>query len=407
MPKPPSNRIDQEGPLVQYARRLERRTDGFQALHLHMSKLLARNRPASLLRVAENALRRLVTTYDDQIFHLTNDDLVVVCHGKDRDLIFDALERVQGLVRHDPLFTDPGADSGAFATWNDFSETWHDFMARIELLVEELQARKAAAEVVEIQFDPMDVTNLATMESNLRSVDITNFIRRQPICAVSGKNPPAPVFDELYVSVSDLQKAIMPEVDLAANRVLFQQLTSIFDSRMLSALRTHGASYLAGPVSLNLNVATMLAPEFLEFVNHVISGHDQVLVVELHLSDVFGNLKNYLLARDMAREFGCRLCLDGIDHAGLPLLDFAGLGFHLYKLRWEQEIDELPKPALEQLRAAVARAGAERMILCRCDDARALNFGRGLGIGLFQGWHLDKALKALRRPKPAVAASRG
>ena len=38
----------------------------------------------------------------------------------------------------------------------------------------------------------------------------------------------------------------------------------------------------------------------------------------------------------------------------------------------------------------VARAGTDRIVLTRCDSPGALDWGRALGITLFQGRHVDR-----------------
>ena len=73
--------------------------------------------------------------------------------------------------------------------------------------------------------------------------------------------------------------------------------------------------------------------------------------------------------------------------------DFSRLDLALYKLFWDSEIDALPESSVNEIRDAVKAAGPERMILSRCDRPHAVPFGRGIGIGLFQGWRIDSALK--------------
>ena len=400
MPKPLTNRAGQGDPLDEFTKRLANRARGYQAAHIRLSKLPNGEASKAVKWVAENTFGRLVQTYNDEMFKLGNGDLVVICRNAESDAIYEAVDRICALALRDLSLAHEGADS--FASCYDLARSWDSFMSQVEPLFER-NLNRAAATNVEGDSRPIDVNHLHTLEEALRAVDLSNFVRRQTICAVSGNLPIEPVYDELFISVADLRDEVMPDVNLSANPLLFQQLTNTFDSRMLSILTASGHGYLGGPCALNLNVATLLSPEFLDLADSLNVGRQQTLIIELQIGDVFGNLKNYLLARDVAREIGYRLCLDGIDYNTLPLLDFAGLGFRLYKLRWHRELDYLPPQALHDLKHAIDRAGPERLILCRCDDEAALNFGRGLGIGLFQGWHLDKALKQ-KQKSPKMAA---
>jgi len=401
LPKPLTNRPGQGDALDEFTKRLEGRAHGYQAVHIRLSKLPRGHSWESVRWVAEITFGRLIETYDDEMFRLANGDLVVLCRNRDSDALRQAVGRICALAMIDLTLAHEGADK--FAAWYDLSESWDQFMAKVEPLFERKPNSLAASDVAD-DSRPIDADHLNTLEESLRAVDLSNFVRRQTICAVSGNEPPEPAYEELFISVTDLRDEVMPDVDLAANQLLFRQLTNTFDSRMLSILAANGPAYLGGPCALNLNVATLLSPEFLDLADSFKVGRQQALVVELQMGDVFGNLKDFMLARDVALEIGCRLCLDGIDHIGMPMLDFPQLGFQLYKMQWNPEFVRLPKQKLDELHDAVERAGNERLILCRCDDEAALQFGRQLGISLFQGWHTDKALKMRKKPKQPVAA---
>ncbi len=319
LPKPLTNRPGQGDALDDFTKRLASRTHGYQAVHIRLSKLPPGHSWESVRWVAEITFGQLIRTYDDEMFRLANGDLVVLCRNKDSSAIYDAVDRICALAMLDVTLAHEGADS--FAAWYDLSQSWDQFMAQVEPLFERAPHLTAGKRIASNN-SPIDADHLNTLEESLRAVDLSNFVRRQTICAVSGNEPPEPVYDELFISVAVLQDEVMPDIDLAANPLLFRQLTNTFDSRMLSILCDNGAGYLGGPCALNLNVATLLSPEFLDLANSLKVGRDQALVVELQIGDVFGNLKDFMLARDIALEIGCRLCLDGIDHIAMPMLDF-------------------------------------------------------------------------------------
>ena len=69
-------------------------------------------------------------------------------------------------------------------------------------------------------------------------------MRSQPICAVLPDQPPHPIFEEIYVRIADLQKPLMPNVNLAGNRWLFQHLTQSLDLRVLSILSRRPEAFI-------------------------------------------------------------------------------------------------------------------------------------------------------------------
>ncbi|MDP6350991.1 MAG: hypothetical protein QF926_07780 [Alphaproteobacteria bacterium] len=398
-----SPKNDQEEALVKFVSRLEHRCIGYQALHVHFSKLQPQNRADSVTRVSESLLRRLVTTYDDQLFRLTNNDMILVCRGKQVKDVRGVLGRIQALVKRDPLFAggDEEAANG-FGTWNDLSVSWSEFMTRTEVLLDQMLSTKESKgkgkgkeddEEEAKPADPMDAARLGRLEASLKSVDLSNFIRRQQVCAIAGTHAPQPVFEELFISVADLRRVTMPDVDLLANPTLFQQLTNTFDYRMIAALHKTGQLGASLPFSINLNIATVMSSEFIKFVERVRRNDSSTFIVEFQVGDVFTNMKDFMFARDFSRESGFRICLDALSHASLTLIDFTRLDLALYKLFWDTEIDGLPESSLDDMKDAVKAAGPERMILSRCDRPHAVPFGRGLGIGLFQGWRIDSALR--------------
>lgn len=391
MPKPRTNRPGQGDELDEFTKRLSNRKAGYQAAHVRLSMLPPTSAWDAVRWVAEKTFGRIMRTYDDEMFRLANGDLVLLCRDKDSEAMYSAIDSIYALARTDLKLADGGIE--CFATRYDLSTSWQQFMDQVEPLFERKpDLSKSGRE--DKAHQPIDADHLNTLEETLRAVDLSNFVRRQTICAVTGNSPPEPVYDELYLSVAMLQEEVMPDIDLAGNRLLFSQLTTTFDSRMLSIISTNGNGYLAGPCSLNLNISTILSKEFLEITEQLGVGHEQTLVVELHIGDVFRNTREFALAREVAQEVGFLLCLDGIDGNSLSWLDLPSLGFKLYKLHWRDEMLHLPPEDIDQLRSEVIRVGPERMILCRCDDETALEFGRGIGIRLFQGWHTDRALRA-------------
>ncbi len=94
--------------------------------------------------------------------------------------------------------------------------------------------------------------------------------RRRPVRpAAVGLAPRRPTrslaWEERTLSLAELAAELLPGYDLAADPWLFRRLTRTLDRRMLALLASPGELAAARPFALDLNVASLLGPEFLRF----------------------------------------------------------------------------------------------------------------------------------------------
>ncbi|MGY8961779.1 MAG: EAL domain-containing protein, partial [Alphaproteobacteria bacterium] len=194
---------------------------------------------------------------------------------------------------------------------------------------------------------------------------------------------------------------VLPEVNLAGNPWLFQHLTQTLDVRMLKHLEQADDSEIFSSLSINLNIATVLGTDFLEFDSSLRTGSRGTIVVELQPMDVFADFNAFMFARDFLREKGYRVCLDGIGISLFEFIDRKKLGLDLVKLFWSPEIgDSASEERQNSIRAQITELGRSRVILSRCDNAAAIRTGQELGISLYQGRHVDALLSGARNESP-------
>ena len=245
----------------------------------------------------------------------------------------------------------------------------------------------------------MDPVGLNELIGAIVRADLTNLLRRQSVCTIVAGEPPKPLFRELYVSIADLREAVMPKRDIASDRWLFQYLTQTLDKRVLALLRKSDESGLSHSFSLNLNISTLLSPEFQTFDTNLKAGARGSIVIEIEKVDVFADIGAYLFARDFTRERGYRLCLDGMTRLTLPFIDRAGLELDLVKLFWSPDMaDSADSERQREFLAAIERVGKTRIILARCDTEQAVAFGQKVGLKLFQGRFIERMLSAANGP---------
>lgn len=388
--------------LFEFADRLKRSATGRSAVAIHLSRLRADNRGPHQLRIAANTFEAHVKQYDGHIFVLQQGDIVFICKTDDVAGIDAAVTKVRFLFGDDPIAGPIDEDADGFSTWFNVADGSGAFYAFVDEVrrTEDLRRKRmanlpgGAAPPAERQ--PMDPAGLGELINAIARADLTNLLRRQSICAITPGETPKPLFREIYVSIADLRQAIMPKRDIASDRWLFQYLTQTLDKRVLVALRKSDDSALAHSFSLNLNISTLLSPEFQAFDQNLKPGARGSIVVEIEKVDIFADIGAYLFARDFIRERGYRLCLDAMTRLTLPFLDRAGLALDLVKLFWSPDMAESAEGERQrEFLAAIDRVGKSRIILARCDTAEAVAFGHAAGIKLFQGRFIEKTLAAV------------
>ena len=161
---------------------------------------------------------------------------------------------------------------------------------------------------------------------------------------------------------------------------------------MLSMLTKTDAVSISGEISFNVNVATLLSKEFQTFDDNVAASRRGQMMIELQKEDIFSNLSSYLFAREYVQDRGYKVCLDGMTLDAMMLIKRRRLGVDLTKLVWSPELvdggDEIHTLISDQ----VKEDGEGRIILIRCDNREAIDFGKSVGINLFQGRFVENLI---------------
>ena len=397
-PKGPS----QEYLLLDYLQRLGRSVDGRMAVHIHLSKLRPQNRKEHHIRIAATTFEGLSQLYDGQVFTLGSSDLVFICKDASIEDIDATILKVRHLFNEDPLtFGEEEEDLARFCTWYNVETQHEEMLDLIKQMHRERErknrvsaSRKKDAEASRAELKILDPEQLGKLEDFLARADLSNLMRRQPVCAITPSNPnPQSIFQELYISIERLRESILPDYDLSSNLWLFRHLTQTLDLRMLQVLIHNDDSTIDSSFSINMNVQTILSPSFLQFDNSLKAVARGTVVIELQPIDIFSDMGAYMFARDFMRERGYRIALDGLNHQILQFIDREQLGFDLLKLIWSPEMaDDNTGTRLDVLKEHVDRCGRARLIIARCDSDEAVRFGQSLGSTVYQGHYIDRLL---------------
>ena len=392
----------QEKLLLDYMQRLEKHRDDRKVVHLHLSYLRPMNRREQHIRTAVSNFEPLVASMDAQVFTVKNSDIYVIYKTSAHPQVETSVQQVRYLFDEDPLVAEEDNSEQKFATWLDAEEDFDAILQSVQNLAQaerkrqsEVRGRmdaRAALKAKQEKGEPLTPKVLARVETALARADLSNLVRRQFICRVDAQMVPEQLFSELFISIKDLRKTMLPDVNLVANRWLFQHLTTTLDKRMLAMLTETNSFSFSDDVSFNINVATVLSPEFQAFDENISAGRRGAMVIELQKEDIFCDLGAYVFAREFVQEKGYKVCIDGLTVESISIIDRERLGADLVKLVWHPDLADGGEELHEKLRSMVKRGGGDRIIMCRCNNRESIDFGHSVGIELFQGRHVESLI---------------
>ncbi|MEG3617105.1 EAL domain-containing protein [Magnetovibrio sp. PR-2] len=392
------HRRTQEQLLLEYLRRLENRREGRKAVRINLSALMPANRREHHVRAATNSFEGLVSELAGQLFELKNMDLFFIYKGEVNTRVQDTVQKVKFLFSDDPLFDEKDRSDSAFINWFDVETGYDDLIKMVREMSDEGAEEKrpstrsnvrASLKARQDHGDALSPEILGRAVKALQRTDLTSLVRRQFVCGVSKKLVPEPIFSELYISIMDLRETMMPGINLTSNRWLFQYLTESLDRRILSLLSKTDRFSITGDISFNVNVSTLMSQDFIAFDDGISAARRGSMVLELQKIDIFADLGAFLFVREYCQEKGYRICLDGLTHQNMSMINRERLGVDYFKVMWNSELIDGGSAMRKQMRDMVQEAGRTRVILARCDNREAVDFGRSVGINMFQGHYVE------------------
>lgn len=392
----------QERLLLDYVQRLEKHRDGRSMVQVHLSDLRPFNRRDQHLRAAGNIFEPIIKAMAGQLFTLKSGDMFFFFKNEVRGDVETAVQQVRYMFSDDPLVADEAEMQTTFATWLDAVGQFEEIQRVIQVLadaeerrMEEAKSRmdaRAALRAKQKMGEPMTPEVLNRIEDALNRADLSNLVRRQFACSIDENMVPEQQFSELFISIQDLRETLMPGVNLVANRWLFNHLTETLDRRMLSMLSKTDRISLSGDISFNINIRTLMSQDFLSYDDNVAANRRGAMIIELQKEDIFSDLGSYLFAREFVQSKGYRVSLDGLTFETMQIIDHRRLGADMLKLVWNAELIDGGENVLAQVRKMTEEIGGNKVVLCRCDNREAIDFGMAAGIGVYQGRYVESLI---------------
>ena len=366
---------------------------GYNVIHFKFSELLDHYKNEYQHKIAANIINDILADAEGYVFEMADYDIFVVCKGIIRNVVKKLIFQLRYLYMDDPLAYDvDGNENPAFAQVYDIKINWRELFNIARDKSSELERKQDHEQrAKKKQGDAYELTpdRLARVEAELGKINIGEAFRSQPVCAAKAAGFQT-MYSELYINISTLSDLTSSHINLTSNRWLFRYLTELLDSKMLQYISKNASKIMKTAVSINLNIETVLSAHFAEFDAKLDEKGKKNIVVEIQASDIFGDVRGFLTARDFLQKNGYRICLDGLTSLSIKQIDRQSLGFDLAKMFWPADLknNERSKDG-EGLKEAVERCGKSRVILARCDAADAVYYGQSLGISLFQGRYVD------------------
>ncbi len=395
-----------EGLLKEHLERLEGNRAGAFAVHIRLSELRSSNRKPHFIRIASRSFESLENNYDAILFKMINQDLILSCRDVPINNLDEAIHKVRALFSQDPLAVgEEGSFDDRFASWydlaweedfNNFKKVVTDMEVKAGRVAKEAEkARKAAKANKSMAGEPLDLGNLAKINHSLQNARVADLVCQQPVICIGAGKGGAVAFREYFVSMSDLQRRIAPDVNLLSSPWLFHYLAEILDKRMLVVVARHDFSEPADSISLNLNISTVRSREFQHF-HRSIKDHVGKLIVEFQLTDVFVDVDAYYFARDMLQKQGYRVLIDGLTPLTIQFFDPGILEADFVKINWSPEFSgEEVQERMMGIQAMVRSSKQRKVILGRVDSESAIKSGLAMGVQHFQGYFVDTLTQAM------------
>ena len=402
--------LTHEYQLAELVRRLDGNVEGRVALHFHLSQLRPENRRPFHLRVARESLKPAVERYKGQMFVMHGGDLVLLLRDAPDQAMFELVDRLRYLFADDTLTEGPpGAEAGRLATLYNLADDYHSLRRTadgFERDARERSQQKTSSRDAPTR-EPLGPRHMPKLMGAIESAEISVLIRRQPICVLVPGAAPQPVLWETMIDLDELGRLLMPEVELTGNRWLRAALQEAMLRRLMVWLARKGIEATNEPISVDAMTSGLMSAEFLGFDMTMSPSTRKRVVFELQEMDLFSDMAALVFLREFLQDRGYRVCLDGLNHLTLPMIDRGRLGFDLLKFKWGPDFEtDIRRERAEALRDAIAQAGEARVILYNCDSARAVDCGHRLGITLFQGSYVESMIKPAALKRAAVADAR-
>ena len=384
----------------------------FDGLYLKVSEIKEAGREQTLRTIHEMFDPIIINSDGGASFQLLNKDIVILFPPA----IKIQLERIVFKIK---FFVSDNAPED-FATFYDFKTQYNLFVQVVKSSVGTPLKKELPPEPEPIVKQPPKPTPppssagtgpaisangekmltpklLMSINNALKNADFTSLIRRQPVCSLLDDTPDV-LFEEVFVSIPDFSDTIVPNLNLALTPWLLNYLTETLDKKVLALAVKHDDGALQKNFSLNLNISTILSPEFLNFDENIAPENKGSIFIEISADDIFSDVASYIMAKGFIKACGYKICIDGITTQSLRFFNRKDTGADIIKLIWNSKIPLMSTDPKAPIFEDLARNDTAKIVLSRVGNAACVAIGKSMGFNLFQGNYITDLMKSKQAP---------
>ncbi len=384
----------------------------FDGLYLKVSEIKEAGREQTLRTIHEMFDPIIINSDGGASFQLLNKDIVILFPPA----IKIQLERIVFKIK---FFVSDNAPED-FATFYDFKTQYNLFVQVVKSSVGTPLKKELPPEPEPIVKQPPKPTPppssagtgpaisangekmltpklLMSINNALKNADFTSLIRRQPVCSLLDDTPDV-LFEEVFVSIPDFSDTIVPNLNLALTPWLLNYLTETLDKKVLALAVKHDDGALQKNFSLNLNISTILSPEFLNFDENIAPENKGSIFIEISADDIFSDVVSYIMAKGFIKACGYKICIDGITTQSLRFFNRKDTGADIIKLIWNSKIPLMSTDPKAPIFEDLARNDTAKIVLSRVGNAACVAVGKSMGFNLFQGNYITDLMKSKQAP---------
>jgi EAL domain-containing protein (putative c-di-GMP-specific phosphodiesterase class I) len=382
-----------EGDLLSFCRRLIRTPFGYYGINVEFSMFSQLRGNARLVRLQHSLLEELARRYRGQVFVMANTDAFVLIRSdmaasaeviktdilrtvlKDPEVKEDQTRRLV----HDYTMPD---------RYNDFRERVEEYMQPDKRPKENMFDAETGEYVPDVPLEGvLNGAMLVRIEHLIRKADIKPFLKKQDVFVFRPDTGWWPVFEERFVSLTELQRKFFPDVELRRADPLFNQLCRALDEKLLHHLLVNRAK-ISHKISVNISVETVFDQLMLTFAENLDAKERENIIFEINRSEIFQDISQAIEAIKWLQEHHFSVAIDGLSLDLLPFIRAERLKTELIKIHLQRDHIRLLRD--EDCLKALRRLPIERIVFSRCDHEGAIQAGQTLGISMFQGWLVDE-----------------
>ena len=382
-----------EDDLLSFCRRLIRTPYGYYGINIELSVFSQLRGNTRLIRLQHSLLEELARRFRGQVFLMANGDAFVLIRSDmaanadviKNDIFRNVLkdpdvkeEHVKRLVHE---YTMPDR-------YNEFRERVDEYMQPGKRQKENLLDLETGEYVPDVPLEGvLNGAMLVRIEHLIRKADIKPFLKKQDVFVFKSDTGWWPVFEERFVSLTDLQRKFFPDVELRRADPLFNQLCRALDEKLLHHLLVNRAK-ISHKISVNISVETVFDTLMMTFSDNLDMKERENIIFEINRSEIFQDISQAVDAITWLQERHFSVAIDGLTLDLLPYIRAERLKTELIKIHLQRDHIRLLRD--EDCLNALRRLPLERIIFSRCDHEGAIQAGQTLGISMFQGWLVDE-----------------